>query len=195
MDEKVKTQEPEHGIPEKSSGNKKRGRPKSFIATQADGAMGRNLTEKGHRSRVNAVYRQAWLKVAFKCDPENFQRIFGASKEELQSGAKDFPAGWQTEGESIGRALVDGSVDAEQVLEIVLKARENKIPAGQIAAHFRNLRLGQKSGNSVSLVMALARTLDRYQIQFAATTQAQRIAAVESLLEIVAEDSQREAAK
>ncbi len=185
---------PPDNISEKSSENKKRGRPKSFIAREAEGTMGRILTDKGHRSRVNAVYRQAWIEVAFKCDPETFQRIFGATKEELQSGKKDFPSGWQTEGESIGRAIVDGSVEAEEAVEIVRKARANKIPAVQVAAHFRMLRLGQKSGNSISLVMVLARTLDRYQIQFPATTQAQRIAAVQSLLEIVEQASGEEAA-
>ncbi len=170
---------------EDSSKNKrKRGRPRSVVSDQADN-MGRNLKpEGGSRTRINAVYRQAWLQVAWRQEPQTFNKIFGATREELKNGVKNMPAGWETEGESIGRAIVAGAIDGKDALEIVLKAREDRIPAGQIVAHFRKIRLGEKSGNAFSLTMALARALDRYQSQFPATTEKQRLAAIQNLFDL-----------
>jgi len=171
-------------ISEDSSKNKrKRGRPKSFASDFADNLGAFLEGDKGSRTRMNAAYRQIWISVALHQEPEITLEIFRATKEELQTGAKKMPSGWETEGEAIGRALIAGAVEEEEAVEIVLNARRNNVAAGRIAAHFRKIRLGEKKGNSISLLTALARTLDKYLAQFPATTEQQRIAAIENLLD------------
>jgi hypothetical protein len=144
----------------------------------------------GARARVNAAYRQNWMRVVLRDETGALQRIFGATKDELRSGAKNLPPGWETMGESIGRALYAGAVEDEDALRIVLDARARNISFGDIAAHFRKLRLGEKHGNCISLTLALSRALDNYQKQFPATTLQQRIGAVENLLDSVREESE-----
>jgi hypothetical protein len=169
---------------EDSSKNKrKRGRPRSATGKYAKD-QGSFLTEGGHRTQINACYRQAWIVTARRQNKEIQQKIFGATPEEIINGTKRMPQGWQTEGESIGRALISGSVEEDEAVDIVLNARANKIPACVIASHFRKIRLGEKSGCAFALTSALLKACNRYQRQFPATTKKQRLSAIQNLFDL-----------
>jgi len=179
-------------ILEDSSEKKRpRGRPRGYARQEAE-RIGATITEGGPRARVNAAYRQEWVRI-FRHAPEEVQlQLHGATFAQIRAGIKAIPPGWETIGESIGRALHAGTVTDEEALRLVLDARARDFSYGEIAAHFRKLRQCTRGGNSVSLCRALAATLDRYQLQFPATTTTQRIGAVESLLELVRQEQTEE---
>jgi len=180
-------------ILEDSSDNKsQRGRPRGEVRYIADRIGAMIKSDGGPRARVNAAYRQFWMEVILKRD-EDLLSIYGATGAEIKAGTKSFPPGWETMGESIGRALHAGTVTEEEALDIARDARARGMSYGYIAAHFRRLRLGDRGGNSVSLCKTLARTLDRYQARFPGTTATQRLAAVEDLLAIMRQEQIEEA--
>ena len=169
---------------EDSSKNKrKRGRPKSATGDYAE-KEGSFLSDGGNRTQINACYRQAWMQVALRQNKQTQQKIFGATSDEIMNGTKRLPPGWQTEGESIGRALISGSVEEDEAVDIVLNARANKVSGCVIASHFRKIRLGEKSGCAIALTSALLKTCNRYQRQFPATTKKQRLGAIQNLFDL-----------
>jgi hypothetical protein len=169
---------------EDSSKNKRRrGRPRSATGEYAKD-QGSFLSDGGHRTQINACYRQAWMSVAGRQNKEIQQKIFGATTEEIMSGTKRLPLGWQTEGESIGRALISGSVKEDEAVDIVLNARGDKVPACVIASHFRKIRLGEKNGCALALTSALLKACNKYQRQFPATTKKQRLTAIQNLFDL-----------
>ena len=58
---------------------------------------------------------------------------------------------------------------------------------------FRSLRLGERKGNAIALWIELSRTIDAYRSRFPATTDQMIVGAVESLLEVVSEETDPEA--
>lgn len=180
-------------IVEDSSEKKRpRGRPRGHARQVAEDIGAMINASGGPRARVNAAYRQEWFRV-FRHAPEELQlQLNGATWAQIAQGTGWKP-GWETMGESIGRALHAGTVTDEEALGIVRDARARGLSCGDIAAHFRRLRLGERGGNSVSLCKALAATVDRYQARFPGTTATQRLAAVEDLLAIIRQEQTEEA--
>jgi len=179
-------------IVEGSSEKKRtRGRPRGYARQVAERIGATIKTDGGPRARVNAAYRQEWVRV-FRHAPEEVQlQLHGATFAQIAQG-NGWKPGWETMGESIGRALEAGTVTEKEALDIARDARARGFSYGHIAAHFRRLRLGDRGGNSVSLCKALARTLDRYQTRFPGTTPAQRLTAVEDLLDIICQEQPEE---
>jgi hypothetical protein len=64
----------------------------------------------------------------------------------------------------------------------------------RIRSHFRSLRLGERQGNAIALWIELSRTIDAYLARFPATTKQMIVGAVESLLEVVCEQTAPESA-
>jgi len=116
-------------------------------------------------------------------DPDTQKTIFGATFIEVGAG-KFFAKGWHCAAEAAGRWIQAG-YDPQEAVEIMTDARRRGISFSEIAAHFRQLRLGKRRGN---LLLALARTVDHYRKQFPDTTQEQERAAVSALLELLEQD-------
>jgi hypothetical protein len=169
-----------------------RGRPRGYVRQVAELIGATIKTDGGPRARVNAAYRQEWFRV-FRHAPEELQlQLHGATFAQIAQG-NSWKPGWETMGESIGRALRAGTVTDEEALDIAADARARGMSYGYIAAHFRRLRLGERGGNSISLCKALAATVDRYQARFPGTTATQRLAAVEDLLAIIRQEQTEKA--
>jgi hypothetical protein len=181
-------------ISESVSEKPRRGRPRSVVREVADG-MDRMLGVSGcQRTKVNEAYRLRATGRAFDL-PDDEQRIlFGSTKAEIWSGKGPgkFPPGWQTAAEEIGRFLVSIGADddtAADYLRVVVQARRDGIGWRRIRSHFRSLRLGERRGNAIALWIELSRTIDAYLARFPATTKQMVVGAVESLLEVVSEES------
>jgi hypothetical protein len=131
--------------------------------------------------------------------PDDEQRVvFGFTQAEIMAGKGPgkFPPGWQTAAEEIGRFLVSIGADddtAADYLRVVVQARRDGIGWRRIRSHFRSLRLGERQGNAIALWIELSRTIDAYLARFPATTKQMIVGAVESLLEVVSEESDPEA--
>jgi len=139
------------------------------------------------RSQVNRAYCLTLINALHEASEAIQRTICGCTTNEVQAGTGHFPTGFWGAAESVGRWIEVGG-DKGQAVEIVTDARKRNISFGDIAKHFRNLRLGEKKGNAISLTIALARTLDEYQKTFPKTTMQQRRAALMSLLEDLEED-------
>jgi hypothetical protein len=85
------------------------------------------------------------------------------------------------------------SLPAADYLRVVVQARRDGIGWRRIRSHFRSLRLGERQGNAIALWIELSRTIDAYLARFPATTKQMVVGAVESLLEVVSEESDPEA--
>jgi hypothetical protein len=182
------------GISETVSGKRNRGRPRSVTREVAD-AYDRMLGISGcQRTKLNEAYRLRATGRAFDL-PDDEQRIlFGSTKTEIWSGKGPgkFPPGWQTAAEEIGRFLVSIGADddtAADYLRVAVNARRTGTPWRAIRSHFRSLRLGERQGDAIALWIELSRTIDAYLDRFPATTKQMIVGAVESLLEVVSEES------
>jgi len=123
------------------------------------------------------------------------QTLFGCTQDELRTGAKSFPRGWDSAANEIGRFLVavGGEDETERgYLLVAVNARRDGVSWRSIRSHFRSLRLGDRCGNALSLLSELARTVDGYRSRFPATTDRMIAGAVESLLGIVSKESDSE---
>jgi|688.fasta_scaffold595241_3 hypothetical protein len=182
------------GISESDSEKPRRGRPRSVVREVADD-MDRMLRISGcQRTKVNEAYRLRATGRAFDLPDDEQRVLFGSTKSEIWSGKGPgkFPPGWQTAAEEIGRFLVSIAADddtAADYLRVVVKARRDGISWRGIRSHFRSLRLGERQGNAIALWIELSRTIDAYRSRFPATTDQMIVGAVESLLEVVSEQT------
>lgn len=148
----------------------KRGRPRGFQRTFMEHAPREGACI---RTQINEGFRAAFL-AALSCAGTEMQcTIWGCTDAEIMTKAGRFPKGFLTVAESAGRYIEATGADDQAVVRIVADARKQGISFGDIAAHFRRLRLGEKVGNVRSLTIALARTLDEYRKRFPKTTDAQ----------------------
>lgn len=189
------------GISESGSEKRKRGRPRTWIRESADhyGRMfgGSNCS----RTNMSEAYRLRALRIAFDLPDDEQRVLFGFTKAEVWSGKAgtgNFPPGWKTAAEEIGRFLVsidqDDAAEAEW-LRVAVNARRDRVSWRAIRSHFRALRLGERKGNTLSLTTELARTIDAYRSRFPATTDRMIVGAVESLLEVVSGEDDDETAR
>jgi hypothetical protein len=183
-----------NGKSEPGSEKRKRGRPRSWVRSFADEMRRSNLIPDGcrsERSLMNVAYRTAALGPAMRLlSAEDRAVLLGASDDELRRGTKSFSRGWDSGAVEIGRFLSSLGADDETergYLLVAVNARRKGIPWRDIRSHFRVLRLGERTGNSMSLLQELARTIDGYRSRFPATTDTMVAGAVESLLEVLSE--------
>jgi hypothetical protein len=117
--------------------------------------------------------------------------LFGATDDELRRGGT-FPRGWDSAALEIGRLLSAIDADdgtARNYIMVAVHARRDGLSWRSIRSHFRSLRLGERCGNAVSLLLELSRTVDDYRSRFPATTDQMIAGAVRSLLELIPEES------
>jgi hypothetical protein len=183
------------GISESGSEKRRRGRPRSWKRNLAEDLRRRGLSPSDcrcERSQMNNAYRLSALGPALRLlTAEERTVLFGATDDELRSGGT-FPRGWDSAALELGRLLhgIDADDDtAADYLRVAVNARRDGVSWRAIRSHFRSLRLGERQGNALSLLSELARTIDCYRSRFPATTDQMIVGAVESLLEVVSEES------
>ena len=183
------------GISESGSGKRGRGRPRSWKRNLADDLRRRGLSPEDcrcERSQLNNAYRLSATGPALRLlTAEERTALFGATDDELRRGGA-FPRGWDSAALELGRLLhgIEADDDAAQrFLLIAVNARRDGVSWRAIRSHFRSLRLGERQGNALSLLSELARTIDCYRSRFPATTDQMIVGAVESLLEVVCDES------
>jgi hypothetical protein len=187
------------GISESGSEKPRRGRPRSVVREVSD-RHDRLLGVSGcQRTKMNEAYRLRATGRVFDLPDDEQRLLFGCTKSEIMAGKGPgkFPPGWQTAAEEIGRFLVSIGADddtAAEYLRVVVQARRDGIPWRAVRSHFRSLRLGERQGNAIALWIELSRTIDAYLARFPATTKQMIVGAVESLLEVVCEQTDPESA-
>lgn len=185
------------GISETVSEKRRRGRPRSIVREVSD-RHDRMVGVSGcQRTKMNEAYRLRATGRALDLPDDEQRVVFGFTKAEIMAGKAPgkFPPGWQTAAEEIGRFLVSIEADDEaaaEYLRVVVQARRDGIGWRRIRSHFRSLRIGERPGNAMALWIELSRTIDAYLARFPATTKQMVVGAVESLLEVVSEETQTE---
>lgn len=160
---------------------RKRGRPRSFVCSAA---------YKGcYRTKVDWTFHLAAVGLIRGAGTEAQRAVWGCTRDEIMAGTGTLPKGWKTAAISIGRYLAATDDDPARVAGIVAKARRDGISFGDIAAHFRRLRLGEREGNATSLTLALERALDEYRRSFPKTTDRQALEALQNVADAVQESS------
>jgi hypothetical protein len=135
---------------------------------------------------MNHVYGMLFLGAVRSATENTQKRIWGGTAVEIENGSHAFPKGYRTMAESAGR-WIDAGGDAAEAVQIVRDARQRGISFGDLAKHFRSLRLGKKEGSVLSLLTVLCRAIDEYRKTFPKTTDQQCIGAAESLCGILEE--------
>jgi hypothetical protein len=183
-------------VSESGSEKRRRGRPRSSPRDLADQILPGSGCD---RTRANTGYRLWALYTVHDVLTNEEQRILlGATLEEVRLGRACMPRGWDSAAVEIGRLIVctlaEGCEDdtARGYLLIAVNARRDGIPWRAIRSHYRSLRLGERCGNTLSLLSELTRTIDGYRSRFPATTDRMIVGAVESLLGIVSGESDLE---
>jgi len=178
----------------------RRGRPRSIMRDVSDD-LNRIARSSGcQRTKMNEAYRQRATGRAFDM-PDDEQRILlGTTQAEILAGKgpPKFRPGWETAADEIGRLLVSIGADddtAADYLRVAVQARRDGISWRGIRSHFRSLRLGERRGNAIALWVELSRAIDAYLARFPATTKQMVVGAVESLLEVVSEQTDPEPAE
>jgi hypothetical protein len=177
------------------SGSKKprRGRPQSWVRDFAEELRQRGLLPDNcgyERSRVHYAYRMVATSRAMRLLSADERAVLFGPTDEAMQRREAFPRGWDSAAVEIGRLLSAIDQDDDTVrgyLLVAVNARRTGDSWRTIRSHFRSLRLGERQGNAVSLLMELARAIDGYRSRFPATTDRMTLAAVRSLVEVISE--------
>ena len=166
------------------NGKRKRGRPRSHHRTEAEKLPASLRPEGCLRTTIDAVFSGVALQIILAAGEETQRTVWGCIGDDIMAGRGKFPKGWKAAAVAIGRyAETDDALAADMVARIVADARRDGISFGQIATHFRRLRIGEREGNAHSLAAALARTVDEYRRRFPKTTEQQVRAALQTVAE------------
>lgn len=158
-------------IPENIS-KKKRGRPKGVIARSLERNPYAYTVDGGHRTKINWFFMLDTLRLVRNAGEEVQRIVWGCIADDIESGKAKFPQGWKTYAPEIGRFLQEiGDDDKAAVLSVIVDARRRGLSWSDIAAHFRALRLGEKSGNEDALMNALLRVVNQFRKQFPKTPE------------------------
>jgi len=182
-------------ISEPVSEKRRRGRPRSYASIVAEEMRKHSLIPEScgsERSRINVAYRMTCLRqVKLLLSADEQQTLLGFTWEGLRTGKESFPRGWDSAANEIGRFLAEDETDRDYLL-VAVNARRDGVSWRAIRSHFRTLRLGERCGNSLSLLIELTRAVDDYRSRFPATTHQMITGAANSLLEVVSEQSDSE---
>jgi len=168
----------------------KRGRPKGIQRTTLDSLPGAYAPDGCNRTQLNKAFAFEFAAIVEAADAEDQRKVIGCTTSDIIAGAGRFPRGYQTCATEIGRYLQatgNTATNRQSVLDVVIDGLDRGFGWKNIRAHFRQQRLGDKGGNALSLLNALALALDNYVRNFPGTTKQQKIGAITSLLEIIEE--------
>lgn len=165
---------------------KKPGRPKEFGARCLEQNGFAYTVDGGHRTKVNWVFMLQVIRLMNDAS-EDIQRIvWGCTAADIESGNSRFPKGWKTYAPEIGRFLIEIDDEARaDVLKVIVDARQRGLSWSDIGAHYRALRLGEKSGNEDALTKALLRVVDQFRKTFPNTPDHVFVNAVSRVTEAI----------
>lgn len=170
-------------IPENIS-KKKRGRPKGFGSRSLELASFAYAVDGGHRTKINWVFMLQALRLVRDASEDVQRIVWGCTADDIESGNARFPKGWRTYAPEIGRFLQEiDSEDKPDVLKVIVDARQRGLSWSDIAAHYRALRIGEKSGNEDALMNALLRAVNQFRKQFPKTPDDVYVNAASRLVE------------
>lgn len=151
---------------------KKQGRPKGHQRQVLDSGLRSHSVDGCERTKVNWVFMLDVLNLINNASEDVQRIVWGCTARDLESGNAKFPKGWTTFTPEIGRYIADASDDEKQtVLNVIVDARQRGLSWSDIGAHFRTLRLGERSGNKPALIAAICRAIDQFRKQFPKTSQ------------------------
>lgn len=154
---------------EKVSKNK-RGRPRGAVRDDMERHFDRFGAIGCLRTQMDWAYMMHALKTIYH-DDEAFQTVMGISEREiLSSSSGKYPKGWNMAGVEIGRYLEKSGDTFDNVKTILVDARRRGISFSDIAAHFRQARLGARKGNPEALMSDILRVVSQYKKRFPLTT-------------------------
>jgi hypothetical protein len=165
---------------------KTRGRPREFQRQWMEDLPGQAKPEGCLRTKMNFINGLEFESAAMDAPEEEQVAILGHSFNQKPSKGPFFPKGYRTAALEAGRWIKAGGEPAVAV-SVVADARRAGISFGDIAAHFRALRLGEKEGDETALLLKLCRALAEYRKTFPKTTNQQARWAVARLLQIIEE--------
>jgi hypothetical protein len=148
----------------------RRGRPRGFGSQMLELSGFAHMVDGGHRTKVNWVFMLQALRLVRDAGEDVQRIVWGCTADDIESGNARFPKGWTTYGPEIGRFLIQ--IDDEEraaVLKFIVDARQRGLSWSDIGAHYRALRLGEKTGNEDALTNALLRTVNQFRKQFPKT--------------------------
>ena len=161
-------------IMEISSNNKpKRGRPKGFMRESSDRSKQYLPNQLSKRGELNYSLFICFAGAIIKADEATQLRILGGTWQDMLNG-KRFPLGLRTASIEIGRWIGygDGSDERKKLaVELVDQLLTEKQSWREIETHFKERRIGTRTGNSLSLVHCLTRAINDYLGKHPSTTQ------------------------
>ncbi|MBM3131734.1 MAG: hypothetical protein FJZ95_01710 [Chloroflexi bacterium] len=143
------------------------------------------------RTKIGTGFQSAFVGALMEAGEDVQRAILGGTEAEVVAGTCHFPRGWKTVAESVGRYLEATGADRVAVARAVADAKQQGVSFGDIAAHFRRLRLGERDGNVTSLTKHIARAIDEYRARFSKTTDEQIHSALLTLIDVLGERQSR----
>jgi len=158
---------------ENFSEKKKRGRPRSerrktaeeLVRMAMPGASTRTIIDQVYVDCIHAAIRHAGLE------------------KDILGNHAGWPKGFKTAAIQVGK-WVDAGGDEQSAFDVMAQARKDGISFGQIATHYKRLRLGEKQGTTAGVYLKLASAIDDYRKTFPKTTDWQIAEALDELREL-----------
>ena len=161
-------------IMEISSNNKpKRGRPKGFMRKLSDCSKQYLPDQLSKRGELHYSLFVCFAGAISKADEATQLRILGSTWQDMKNGNR-FPLGLRTASIEIGRWIGygDGSDERKKLaVELVDQLLTEKRSWREIQTHFKERRIGTRTGNSLSIVHCLTRAINDYLGKHPSTTQ------------------------
>jgi len=179
-------------ISETVSEKPKRGRPRSRARVFLDllGAPPLDALGMSDRTQVSRVYQDATTQYVENLLEADDRRLFlGGTQWHVTSRP---PRGYATFAVEFGRWAegADAGTICQQLVDVVQCVREGRATFTQIAAHFRQDRLGKRAGKPISLARHITRALREYLARFPETTPQDVRAAVGWLAHITRDEQE-----
>jgi len=179
-------------IMENFSKKKTRGRPRSQQREWFESRLKNLFVEGCLRTRMSEVMGMTAFSAVSEASEDDQRLIWGWTKKELEAGRPcPMPKGWKTASVEIGRYIQTMGASCAGVVSLMVGARKRNLPWSDIGAHFRKLRLGEREGNSSSMLMVLSRAVDDYRKRFPKTSSEQVLKAIVNLKGIIEHEMQQ----
>ena len=169
---------------ENFSEKKKRGRPQSWRREFAD-RLAKN-SPWDHMSTRHKINMSYVAEIQWAMDDDAERAIWGGTLVEVGCWPKGFPTA-ATEAGKWAEAIGGEDKHIGAAVDVMSQARKDGVSFGDIAEHFKRLRLGEKSGDATDLTMILTKAIDEYRKTFPNITQQQMINAAEDLRDFLIE--------
>lgn len=164
---------------------KQRGRPKGAAARRLDSGGMLSPIEGCRRTQLNTVVGYEALRIVLDADAETQRAILGQTGDDIDRGKARLPKGWWTAATEIGRFVLASPDEEDFALDCLLDARRRSVSWSAIRDHFRQMRIGKRTGSEAALLKSLARAIDEFRQRYPGTADAVVTGAVARLVDLV----------